>query len=225
MMVDNMYTITRRKQLVTAVGLAVIGLLGLQSTSDIDSNYDSRQLQLDEESSIPTHQRTPRRVRRLSRNGPSPLSTDVADSSYIIKPVIGRAIQHIYEEESVTKLNPPVASASTQPYSGTQTGQPYRVLDGSASTNWKSNVVQNNVPQYLDIDLGIPEHIEKVEIQFAQAGNLNFELQSSSDNGVWTTLETRNSFTDLSVTFTNGPYEPARYLRFYFTSGYTAVSF
>ena len=220
-----MYTITRRKQLVTAVGLAIVGLLGLQLTSDIDSNYDSRrqlQLQLDEESSTPTNSR---RGRRLSRNGPSPLSTDVADSSYIIKPVIGHAIQHIYEEESITKLNPPTASASTQPYEGTQAGQPYRVLDGSASTNWKSNVVQNNIPQYLDIDLGIPEHIEKVEIQFAQAGNLSFELQSSSDNSLWTTLETRNSFTDLSVTFTNGPYEPARYLRFYFTSGYTAVSF
>lgn len=215
-----MYTITRRKQLVAAVGLAVVGLLGLQLTSDINSDV-RRQLQLDEESSNPTNSRR----RRLARNGPSPLTTDVADSSYIIKPVIGHAIQHIYEEESITKLNPPTASASTQPYEGTQAGQPYRVLDGSASTNWKSNVVQNNIPQYLDIDLGIPEHIEKVEIQFSQAGNLSFELQSSSDNSLWTTLETRNSFTDLSVTFANGPYEPARYLRFYFTSGYTAVSF
>ena len=43
----------RRQQIIAAVGLAVVGLLGLQLTSDIDYNIDDsrRQLQQDESSS------------------------------------------------------------------------------------------------------------------------------------------------------------------------------
>jgi len=222
-MVVNMNRMSRRRQqIIAAVGLAVVGLLGLQLTTDIDYNIDDsrRQLQQDESSS---------NRRRLARNGPSPLSTDVADTSYIIKPVIGHALKHIWETHTsgVTKLNPPLATASTQPHYLIQDGQPMNILDGLSTTNWKSNIVSPNVPQYLEIDLGIPEHIERVQIEFAQKGDLSFELQVSmtGDDDDWTTVETRNSFKQLGITFTNGPYGPARYLRYKFNGGYTAVSF
>ena len=120
-----------------------------------------------------------------------------------------------------------MVSASTQPHWLTQAGQPINILDGSPTTYWKSNIVQPNVPQYLEIDLGIPEHLERVQIEFAQQGNLSFELQvsMSGNDDDWITVETRNSFTQLGITFTNGPYGPARYLRYKFNGGYTAVSF
>lgn len=217
----------RRQQTIAAVGLAVVGLLGLQLTTDIDYNIDEsrRQLQQDESSSSNSNHKP---SRRLARNGPSPLSTDVADTSYIIKPVIGHALKHVYETHTsgVTKLNPPLATASTQPHYLIQDGQPMNILDGLSTTNWKSNIVLPNVPQYLEIDLGIPEHIERVQIEFAQKGDLSFELQVSmtGDDDDWTTVETRNSFKQLGITFTNGPYGPARYLRYKFNGGYTAVS-
>ena len=216
----------RRQQIVAAVGLAVVGLLGLQLTSDLDYNIDDSRRQLQQDESSSSNHKT---SRRLARNGPSPLSTDVADTSYIIKPVIGHALKHVWETHTsgVTKLNPPLATASTQPHYLIKAGQPMNVLDGLSTTNWKSNIVQNNIPQYLDIDLGIPEHIDKIQIEFAQAGDLSFELQVSmtGDDDDWTTVETRNSFKQLGITFTNGPYGPARYLRYKFNGGYTAVSF
>ena len=105
-------------------------------------------------------------------------------------------------------------------------GHPYNVLDGSVDTYWKSDIIEVGVPQWLDIDLGIPELVTKVEIQFTEAGSLDFQLQTSTDRIAWTTLETRTGFTGGGVNFTD-PYEVGRtdrYLRLYFTGGYTGVS-
>ena len=56
------------------------------------------------------------------------------------------------------------------------------------------------------------------------AGNVDFELQSSSnpdDESSWNVLETVSAFTATSITF--GPYADVadRYLRLYFTGGYS----
>ena len=219
MMADNKYTITRRKQLVAAVGLAVIGLLGLQLTNDIDYDNDSRrQLQQDDVVvDVESNQhRAPRR--RLARNGPSPI--DVADSSYVIKPNIGHAVEHIYETQPQTKLNPPMATASSQ----VRLGVAGNVLDGLNTTFWKSNTIQTNVAEYLTLDLGILEHINQIQIQFAERGDVSFKLQLSEDDIDYIDAEIKWSFKQLSFTFVNGPYGPARYVRFKFFSGYTGVS-
>ena len=215
MMADNKYTITRRKQLVAAVGLAVVGLLGLQLTNYFDNDLDSRrQLQQDDKES--NHHRAPRR--RLARNGPSPI--DVADSSYVIKPNIGHAVEHIWETQPQTKLNPPTATASSQ----VRPGFSGNVLDGLNTTFWKSNTIQNGEAQYLTLDLGIPEHINQIQIQFAQRGDVSFKVQLSMDDEDYVDAEIKWSFKQLSFTFVNGPYGPARYVRFKFFSGYTGVS-
>jgi len=160
-------------------------------------------------------------------NGNSPPLTDVADASYVIKPVIGHALKHIYETDAQTLLIPDSASASTKPHWRTNEGQPYHVLDGSTSTYWKSNIVQQGVDQYLEIDFGLPQIVRKIQIQFTDAGNLDFEVQLSSNGNEWNTIEQRNGFTGQSITFNNGLYDALgnnRYLRVYFTGGYTAVS-
>ena len=42
------------------------------------------------------------------------------------------------------------------------------------------------------------------------------------DESSWTTIETAISLSDTSITFNNGPYDLAgRYLRLYFTGGYS----
>ena len=59
-------------------------------------------------------------------------------------------------------------------------GQPYNVFDISDETTyWKSTVVVNGVPQYLEFDLGILEHLHRFQMQFTQVGNVDFELQGS----------------------------------------------
>ena len=105
--------------------------------------------------------------RHLAKNGPSPPITDVYDSSYIIKPVIGAAIKHTYETDAQTLLSPESASASTRPHWRVNEGQPYHVLDGSSLTSWKSNEINSGVAQYLEIDMGVPEIVSKVQIEFA----------------------------------------------------------
>ena len=105
--------------------------------------------------------------RHLAKNGPSPPSSDVYDSSYIIKPVIGTAVKYTYETDAQTLLSPESASASTRPHWRVNEGQPYHVLDGSSLTSWKSNEIKSGVAQYLEIDMGVPEIVSKVQIEFA----------------------------------------------------------
>jgi len=177
---------------------------------------------------------------------PHPPLADVADSLYIVKPVIGYAPSYTMEPitpTGPTKLDPFLALASSQTSSYMNyAGQGYapNVLDGSTSTNWRSRKTYVGVAEYLTIDLGIPEDIREVQFTFPQSGNMDFELQSSpvndyignngmgygNENGTsyWKTLETVTGFTGTSVTF-NGPYDKAdRYLRIYFTGGHTLVS-
>ena len=177
---------------------------------------------------------------------PTPPLADVADSLYIVKPVIGYAPSYTMEPVTPTgptKLDPFLALASSQTSSYMNyAGQGYadNVLDGSTSTNWRSRKTYVGVAEYLTIDLGIPEDIREVQFTFPQSGNMDFEFQSSpvndylgnngmgygNENGTsyWKTLETVTGFTGTSITF-NGPYDKAdRYLRIYFTGGHTLVS-
>lgn len=176
---------------------------------------------------------------------PTPPLADVADSLYIVKPVIGYAPSYTMEPVTPTgptKLDPLLATASSQTSSYMNyAGQGYapNVLDGSTSTNWRSRKTYVGVAEYLTIDLGIPEDIREVQFTFPQSGNMDFEFQSSpvndylgnngmgygNENGTsyWKTLETVTGFTGTSVTF-NGPYDKTdRYLRIYFTGGHTLI--
>ena len=57
------------------------------------------------------------------------------------------------------------------------------------------------------------------------AGDLDFQLQTSFNRYDWTTIETVNSFRSQNITF-DGPYDTNvanRYVRLYFTNGYTEV--
>ena len=80
-------------------------------------------------------------------------------------------------------------------------------------------------PEHLTIDLGIPEHIRKVQITFPTANELDFELQLSydlNDEDSWTTIDTASSISDTSITLSNVPDDAVgRYLRLYFTGGYS----
>lgn len=231
----HMQSFIRRKQLLAAAGLAFISLVGMLFTSDIDKTYGRRQLQLEEET-ITTTTTTFNDERKLAveifDNPPAPI--EIADSSYIIKPVIGYGIVHNYEQYPANLLNSnTVASASNPPHYSISEGQPYNVFDISETTYWKSVVVQPGVPQYLEFDLGIPQHMHRFQMQFSQAGNVNFELQGSMDGYDWTTYHSETGFTSQMVLVTgqgsdspnneNIPrYAIARYLRVYFTGGQTA---
>ena len=231
----NMYTLTSRRRqraIAAAAGLAFISLIGMHLTSDETSiSFIPRNLLVIDVDDYTIRHKHKRRQLGLA-SGPPPPPNDVADASYIVKPIIGYPRVNIYEEEEATLLAPPEVYASNhQPQEEEEEvviteGHPYNVLDGSVDTYWKSDIVEAGVSQWLDIDLGIPELVTKVEIQFTEAGSLDFQLQSSTDRITWTTLETRAGFTGGGVNFTD-PYEVGRtdrYIRLYFTGGYTGVS-
>ena len=153
----NLQSFTCRKQLLAAAGLAFVSLVGMLFTSDIDKTYGRRQLQIEEETTPSTTTTTANfnDERKLAvevfDNPPAPI--EIADSSYIIKPVVGYGIVHNYEQYPANLLNSiTVASASNPPHYSISEGQPYNVLDISETTEttyWKSVVVQPGVPQYL----------------------------------------------------------------------------
>ena len=155
----NLQSFTRRKQFLAAAGLAFVSLVGTLFTSDIDNTYGRRQLQIEEETTPSTTTTTTTTdfndERKLAvevfDSPPAPI--EIADSSYIIKPVVGYGIVHNYEQYPANLLNPiTVASASNPPHYSISEGQPYNVLDISdtgETTYWKSVVIQPGVPQYL----------------------------------------------------------------------------
>ena len=102
---------------------------------------------------------------------------------------------------------------------------PSDVLDDSTSTSWQSSSIVTGNPEWLEVDLGLPEEVAKVQIDFQQAAEsgIDFDLRCRESGK---TLGTRTGVTNTSVTFDqfDSPDNYCRYLRFYFTSGYTSVS-
>lgn len=82
----------------------------------------------------------------------------------------------------------------------------------------------NGVPQYLEFDLGIPEHLHRFQMQFTQVGNVDFELQGSMNGYDFTPLHSETGFTSqmVHIVDTMPQHTVARYLRVYFTGGQTA---
>ena len=85
------------------------------------------------------------------------------------------------------------------------------------------------IPEWLEVDLGLPKEVAKVQIEFQQAAEsgIDFKLECKAPlDTEWRTLDTRTGVANTSVTFDqfDSPDNYCRYLRFYFTSGYTSVS-
>ena len=124
------------------------------------------------------------------------------------------------------------------------------VVGSSQYDSWKSKPIQS-YPEWLEvsrelpllfhaqldvhkthsslpfqIDLGLPEEVSKFQVEFskvAQSG-LDFELQCRSGTGTeYTTIETYTGYTAASLIYDGSIV--CRYMRLYFTAGYTAVSF
>ena len=96
---------------------------------------------------------------------------------------------------------------------------------GTDSYHWRSKKPLSN-PEWLEVDLGLPEEVSKFQVEFskvAQSG-LDFELQCRSGTGTeYTTIETYTGYTAASLIYDGSIV--CRYMRLYFTAGYSAVSF
>ena len=182
-----------------------------------------------------------------SKNGPNPPPEDIADASYIVKPAIGASFQEVFETMNQTLLSPPEtgitassfeywvendgspSSVVPYQYESSNNGKPSSVVGSSQYDSWKSKPIQSD-PEWLEVDLGLPEEVSKFQVEFskvAQSG-LDFELQCRRGTDTeYTTLETYTGFTDALLVIDGfvSPSNYCRYMRLYFTAGYTAVSF
>ena len=182
-----------------------------------------------------------------SNNGPNPPPEDIADASYIVKPAIGASFQQVFETMDQTLLSPSEtgitassfeywvendgspSSVVPYQYESSNNGKPSSVVGSSQYDSWKSKPIQSN-PEWLEVDLGLPEEVSKFQVEFskvAQSG-LAFELQCRRGTDTeYTTLETYTGFTDALLVIDGfvSPSNYCRYMRLYFTAGYTAVSF
>ena len=100
------------------------------------------------------------------------------------------------------------------------------IVDGDPTTRWAS--VQNNDPQWIQIDLGAGATISQVELDWEVAYASAYQLQTSNDGTTWTSIYSTTTSTGgnqvLNVT------GAGRYLRVYGTArgtqyGYSLYEF
>jgi F5/8 type C domain len=93
-------------------------------------------------------------------------------------------------------------------------------VDGSGTTRWSS---QFSDPQWLSVDLGTVQTICQVQINWEAAYGKNFQIQVSTDNTNWNTLQTVTNGTGGNQTISvNGA---GRWVRMYGTARGTAYGY
>ncbi|MBN1313301.1 MAG: carbohydrate-binding protein [Anaerolineae bacterium] len=118
-------------------------------------------------------------------------------------------------------LNRPVTASSTE----NNSYPAGNAVDGSTSTRWSSAFSD---PQWLRVDLGSTQTINRVVLRWETAYGRDFQIQTSNDGNNWTTIRTVSGNTsttnDLSVS------SSGRYIRMYGTAratqwGYSLYEF
>lgn len=113
-------------------------------------------------------------------------------------------------------LNRPVTVSSTEfPLVGSQ------AVDGNATTRWASN---QSDPQWIYVDLGSSQAIDRVRITWETAMASNYELQTSADASTWTTVKIVTSNTT-SVNDHTALGGTGRYVRMYGTTRATTFGY
>src|SRR3984885_4953239 len=107
-------------------------------------------------------------------------------------------------------LDAPTTASSTQDATDYPASD---ATDGDPGTRWSSAASD---PQWLDIDLGSPQQICSVGIEWETAYASAFSIQVSNDNATWTTVYSTTAGTGGNQTFPITT--TARYIRMYATA-------
>ena len=116
-------------------------------------------------------------------------------------------------------MDQPTTASSVQPNTGTDY-LPYYATDGDPGTRWSS---ASSDPQWLEVDLGSPQNICSLGIEWEAAYATAFSLQVSNDNSTWTTVYSTTSGTGGNETFPVSV--SARYVRMYGTARATQFGY
>jgi len=116
-------------------------------------------------------------------------------------------------------MDQPTTASSVQPDTGSDY-LPYFATDGDPGTRWSS---ASSDPQWLEVDLGSPQNICSLGIEWEAAYASAFELQVSNDNSTWTTVYSTTDGTGGNETFPVSV--TARYVRMYGTARATQFGY
>ncbi len=95
---------------------------------------------------------------------------------------------------------------------------PGLAIDGNSSTRWSSGQwMQPNLTGWIYVDLGSPQSIGEVKLNWETAYAVNYQIQLSNDASKWTTIVTVNGNSTAGVHEYNGLAETARYVRIFCT--------
>ncbi|MGD0560466.1 MAG: glycoside hydrolase family 3 C-terminal domain-containing protein, partial [Streptosporangiaceae bacterium] len=81
-------------------------------------------------------------------------------------------------------MDQPTTASSVQPDTGTDY-LPYYATDGDPGTRWSS---APSDPQWLEVDLGSPQNLCSIGIEWEQAYATAFSIEVSDNNSTWTTV-------------------------------------
>ena len=91
--------------------------------------------------------------------------------------------------------------------------------DGDSTTRWSSGQwMQSGSIGWIYVDLGSPQAIGEVQLNWETAYAADYQIQASNDAQGWTTLVTVNGNQASGLHESNGLAETARYVRIYCTS-------
>jgi beta-glucosidase len=116
-------------------------------------------------------------------------------------------------------MDQPTTASSVQPDTGNDY-LPYFATDGDPGTRWSSAFSD---PQWLEVDLGSPQNICSIGIEWEAAYATAFSLQVSNDNSTWTTVYSTTDGTGGNETFPVSV--SARYVRMYGTARATQFGY
>jgi beta-glucosidase len=116
-------------------------------------------------------------------------------------------------------MDQPTTASSVQPDTGTDY-LPYYATDGDPGTRWSSAFSD---PQWLEVDLGSPQSICSIGIEWEAAYATAFSIQVSNDNSTWTTVYSTTDGTGGNETFPVSV--TARYVRMYGTARATQFGY
>jgi beta-glucosidase len=116
-------------------------------------------------------------------------------------------------------IDQPTTASSIQPNTGNDY-LPYFATDGDPGTRWSS---APSDPQWLEVDLGSPQNICSIGIEWEAAYASAFSLQVSNDNSTWTTVYSTTNGTGGNQTFPVSATD--RYVRMYGTARATQFGY